>query len=70
MSAPNLMRVGTAENIFVEWQDYSGGDVQVVIRVKSHPIPSTEYTSAIVTLTSRNNFQALGRLTVNHGPVH
>lgn len=69
MSAPNLVRVGTAENIFVEWQDYSGGDVEIIIRVKSHPIPTTEYNSTRVALNRNNHFQAMGRLTVNHGPI-
>ncbi|XP_075896440.1 complement C3-like [Nelusetta ayraudi] len=65
MSAPNLMRIGTPENIFVELQDYTGGgDVQVVIRVKSHPIPTREFASATVTLNSSNHFQAMGSVTV------
>ncbi|KAM9362521.1 complement C3-like [Symphorus nematophorus] len=33
MSAPNLLRVGTAENIFVECQDCTGGDIGVIIRI-------------------------------------
>lgn len=70
MSAPNLMRVGTAENVFVEMQDYSGGDTQVTIRVKSHPTPETQYTFTMVTLNRNNNFQALGRLTVNQRLDH
>lgn len=71
MSAPNLMRIGTPENIFVELQDYTGGgDVQVAIRVKSHPIPTREFASATVTLNSNNHFQAMGSVTVNHGLFH
>lgn len=61
------MRVGTPENIFVEFQDYTGGgNVEVIIRVKSHPIPTTEYVSATVTLNSSNHFQAMGSVMVNH----
>ncbi|KAG7240759.1 hypothetical protein INR49_026531, partial [Caranx melampygus] len=29
MSAPNLLRVGTVENIFVECQDCKGGDITI-----------------------------------------
>lgn len=64
MSAPNLMRVGTAENIFVEWQDYSGSTVEVTIRVKTHPVPTREYNSTTVELNPSNHFQAMGQLTV------
>uniref|UniRef100_A0A8C9ZQH0 Anaphylatoxin-like domain-containing protein n=1 Tax=Sander lucioperca TaxID=283035 RepID=A0A8C9ZQH0_SANLU len=41
MSAPNLLRVGTAENIFVECQDCTGENIQVVINVMNHPTKST-----------------------------
>uniref|UniRef100_A0A671YLG7 Complement C3-like n=1 Tax=Sparus aurata TaxID=8175 RepID=A0A671YLG7_SPAAU len=37
MSAPNLLRVGTTENIFVECQDYTGVDIPVEIIVMNHP---------------------------------
>lgn len=69
MSAPNLMRVGTKEKIFVEWQDYSGNDVEVTIRVKSHPNPTTDYVSTTVILNRTNHFQAMGQVMVNHGPM-
>uniref|UniRef100_A0A8C9WZR1 Uncharacterized protein n=1 Tax=Sander lucioperca TaxID=283035 RepID=A0A8C9WZR1_SANLU len=63
MSAPNLLRVGTAENIFVECQDCTGGNIQVEIKVMNHPTKTTKLTSTSVTLTSARNFQELGQIT-------
>uniref|UniRef100_A0A8C9X2S2 Anaphylatoxin-like domain-containing protein n=1 Tax=Sander lucioperca TaxID=283035 RepID=A0A8C9X2S2_SANLU len=68
MSAPNLLRVGTAENIFVECQDCTGGNIQVEIKVMNHPTKTTKLTSTSVTLTSARNFQELGQITVNQIP--
>lgn len=65
MSSPNLLRVGTAENIFVECQDCSGGDIKVDINVMNHPTKTTKLASATVTLNTANEFQALGQVTVN-----
>uniref|UniRef100_A0A8D0D1B0 Complement C3-like n=1 Tax=Sander lucioperca TaxID=283035 RepID=A0A8D0D1B0_SANLU len=65
MSAPNLLRVGTAENIFVECQDCTGENILVDIRVMNHPTKSTTLASTSVTLTSARNFQELGQITVN-----
>ncbi|KAI2668069.1 hypothetical protein H4Q32_004708 [Labeo rohita] len=59
LSAPNLLRVGSSENVFVEAQDYSGGDLNVKIFVKDHPNKHTEIWSRSVTLTAGNNFQIL-----------
>uniref|UniRef100_A0A672KBF5 Complement C3-like n=1 Tax=Sinocyclocheilus grahami TaxID=75366 RepID=A0A672KBF5_SINGR len=59
LSAPNLLRVGSSENLFVEAQDYSGGNMNVKIIVKNHPKKSREILSQSVTLTSENNFQIL-----------
>ncbi|KAF1388624.1 hypothetical protein PFLUV_G00092220 [Perca fluviatilis] len=64
MSAPNLLRVGTAENIFVECQDCTGGNIPVQINVMNHPTKSTTLTSTSVTLTSERNFQELGQITI------
>ncbi|XP_028435566.1 complement C3 [Perca flavescens] len=64
MSAPNLLRVGTAENIFVECQDCTGDNIPVQINVMNHPIKSTTLTSTSVTLTSARNFQELGQITI------
>ncbi|XP_073698366.1 complement C3-like [Garra rufa] len=59
LSAPNLLRVGSSENVFVEAQDYSGGNMNVMIRVKNYPKKDTEIWSKSVTLTVNNNFQIL-----------
>uniref|UniRef100_A0A8C9WWG2 Anaphylatoxin-like domain-containing protein n=1 Tax=Sander lucioperca TaxID=283035 RepID=A0A8C9WWG2_SANLU len=67
MSAPNLLRVGTAENIFVECQDCTGGNIQVEIKVMNHPTKTTKLTSTSVTLTSARNFQELGQITIPPG---
>uniref|UniRef100_A0A8C9YTS7 Complement C3-like n=1 Tax=Sander lucioperca TaxID=283035 RepID=A0A8C9YTS7_SANLU len=67
MSAPNLLRVGTAENIFVECQDCTGENILVDIRVMNHPTKSTTLASTSVTLTSARNFQELGQITIPAG---
>ncbi|KAI2668934.1 hypothetical protein H4Q32_028733 [Labeo rohita] len=59
LSAPNLLRVGSSENVFVEAQDYSGGDLNVKIIVKNHPKKNLEILSKSVKLTTDNNFQIL-----------
>ncbi|TDH08995.1 hypothetical protein EPR50_G00103770 [Perca flavescens] len=64
MSAPNLLRVGTAENIFVECQDCTGGNIPVQIHVMNHPAKTRRLTSTSVTLTSERNFQELGQITI------
>uniref|UniRef100_A0A8C1RIA7 Complement component c3a, duplicate 6 n=1 Tax=Cyprinus carpio TaxID=7962 RepID=A0A8C1RIA7_CYPCA len=64
LSAPNLLRVGSSENVFVEAQDYSGGDLNVRIIVKNHPKKNVEILSKSVTLTAANNFQILTDMKV------
>ncbi|XP_028450258.1 complement C3-like [Perca flavescens] len=64
MSAPNLLRVGTAENIFVECQDCTGGNILVNINVMNHPYKNKKLTSTSVNLTSARNFQELGQITI------
>uniref|UniRef100_A0A671NXC1 Complement C3-like n=1 Tax=Sinocyclocheilus anshuiensis TaxID=1608454 RepID=A0A671NXC1_9TELE len=59
LSTPNLLRVGSSENLFVEAQDYSGRDLDVKIIVKNHPKKNLEILSKSVTLTADNNFQIL-----------
>ncbi|XP_067258556.1 complement C3-like [Chanodichthys erythropterus] len=59
LSAPNLLRVGSSENVFVEAQDYSGGAFDVKITVKNHPKKDKEILSKTVTLTADNNYQIL-----------
>ncbi|KAL1281261.1 hypothetical protein QQF64_000064 [Cirrhinus molitorella] len=59
LSAPNLLRVGSSENVFVEAQDYSGDNLNVKITVKNHPKKNLEIVSESVTLTAASNFQTL-----------
>uniref|UniRef100_A0A673L8Y7 Complement C3-like n=1 Tax=Sinocyclocheilus rhinocerous TaxID=307959 RepID=A0A673L8Y7_9TELE len=47
------------KNLFVEAQDYSGGDLDVKIIVKNHPKKDKEILSQSVKLTSKKNFQIL-----------
>nr|BAE45241.1 complement component C3-2 [Danio rerio] len=51
LSAPNLLRVGSSENVFVEAQDYSGGPLNVRISVKNFPAKNVEMMQKTVTLT-------------------
>ncbi|XP_076583682.1 complement C3-like [Chaetodon auriga] len=67
MSAPNLLRVGRPENIFVECQDCTGGDIMVEISVMSHPTKIKRLAVTSVTLTSANDFQGLGQITIPAG---
>ncbi|XP_061576926.1 complement C3-like [Cololabis saira] len=64
LSSPNLLRVGTAENIFVECQDCSGGNINVNIFVKNHPTRDKTLASKTVTLTSAEHFQGFGEITI------
>ncbi|XP_041788921.1 complement C3-like [Chelmon rostratus] len=64
LSAPNLLRVGTAENIFVECQGCTGGNIRVDISVVSHPTKVRRLTSTSVTLTSAKHFQEFAQITV------
>uniref|UniRef100_A0A672QEG4 Complement C3-like n=1 Tax=Sinocyclocheilus grahami TaxID=75366 RepID=A0A672QEG4_SINGR len=66
LSAPNLLRVGSSENLFVEAQDYSGGDLDVKIIVKNHPKKNLEILSKSVTLTAANNSQILTDIKVTN----
>ncbi|KAF4097396.1 hypothetical protein G5714_021404 [Onychostoma macrolepis] len=59
LSAPNLLRVGSSENVFVEAQDYSGAAIEGKIIVKTFPKKDMEILSKPVTLTADNNFQIL-----------
>ncbi|XDV16081.1 hypothetical protein PO909_015938 [Leuciscus waleckii] len=59
LSAPNLLRVGSSENVFVEAQDYSGGSFDVNITVNRYPKKDKEILSKTVTLTAENYYQIL-----------
>ncbi|KAM3622581.1 uncharacterized protein V6R79_000678 [Siganus canaliculatus] len=63
MSAPNVLRVGTAENIFVECQDCTG-ETTVNIAVLNYPRKATTLNSTSVLLTSANHFQGLGQVII------
>lgn len=65
MSAPNLLGVGTTQNIFVECQDCTdGSDLMVDISVLSYPTKSKRLVSTSVNLTSANKFQTFGQIKV------
>uniref|UniRef100_A0A3Q2DDH6 Macroglobulin domain-containing protein n=1 Tax=Cyprinodon variegatus TaxID=28743 RepID=A0A3Q2DDH6_CYPVA len=65
MSAPNLLRVGIQENIFIEIQEKaSQEDVNVTISAMNHPTKSTTFASTSVTLTKQRNFQELVKLVI------
>ncbi|XP_028257240.1 complement C3-like [Parambassis ranga] len=64
LSAPNLLRVGTTENIFVECQDCSGRDIDVHIRAMTYPNKRKELAHTTVTLYNTNSFQAFGQIAI------
>ncbi|XP_073327894.1 complement C3-like [Pagrus major] len=66
MSAPNVLRVGTVENIFVECQDCSEGD-RVEITIKNHPTKTKRLAFTSKTLTAAKNFQDLIQITIPAG---
>ncbi|XP_028998567.1 complement C3-like isoform X2 [Betta splendens] len=68
MSAPNVLRVGRMENIFVECQDCSSDDdVLVEISVMQFPTKAKRFASASVNLTKTNKFQAFGKIKIPDG---
>ncbi|XP_037546421.1 complement C3-like [Nematolebias whitei] len=68
MSAPNLLRVGTEETIFVEIQNYQeDNDLSVQIFVKNHPTKTRTLASTAVILKKANKFQEFGRITIPTG---
>ncbi|XP_075896236.1 complement C3-like [Nelusetta ayraudi] len=64
MIAPNLLRVGTPEKIFVECQDCTEANIQVEIKVMNYPTKADTLKSTTVNLNSGNKFQGLGQLTI------
>ncbi|XP_028449045.1 complement C3 [Perca flavescens] len=68
MSAPNLLRVGTPVNIFVECQDCTGdNNITVEIIVVNYPTKTKRLTSTSVTLTREKKFQDFGQITIPAG---
>uniref|UniRef100_A0A4W5Q8Z0 Anaphylatoxin-like domain-containing protein n=1 Tax=Hucho hucho TaxID=62062 RepID=A0A4W5Q8Z0_9TELE len=68
MSAPNPLRVGSLERVFVEAQDYSGVDFNVQINVKSFPAHYKLLASTSVSLNSVNKYQALIDIKIPEEP--
>uniref|UniRef100_A0A674BU31 Complement C3-like n=1 Tax=Salmo trutta TaxID=8032 RepID=A0A674BU31_SALTR len=66
MSAPNPLRVGSMERVFVEAQDYSGDDLNVKITVKNFPAKDKLLASTRVSLNLTNKYQAL--MDIVEGP--
>ncbi|XP_065130551.2 complement C3-like [Paramisgurnus dabryanus] len=70
LSAPNLLRVGSSENVFVEAQDYIGGNLNVKIVVKNYPLKNQDIVSETVTLTAENNYQLLTKIKIPDDKNH
>ncbi|KAL2086955.1 hypothetical protein ACEWY4_018014 [Coilia grayii] len=63
MSAPNLLRVGSPEKVFVEAQDYTGDPLRVKVVISSFPTKNT-IEEKTVTLTSADHFQQIVGITI------
>ncbi|XP_063066006.1 complement C3-like [Engraulis encrasicolus] len=66
MTAPNLLRVGTTERVFVEAQDYRGPSLDVFLEATSFP-GRQQVGSATVTLTSEEKFQKIANIHIAPG---
>ncbi|KAF4118191.1 hypothetical protein G5714_000242 [Onychostoma macrolepis] len=64
LSAPNILKVGSPEKVFVEAQDYSGASLNVRISVRSPKDNSREVASASATLTPAKNYQDLVEIEI------
>lgn len=69
MVAPNLLRVGTTEKVFVEAQDYTGDDIQMRISVQNYPQKTSELTFTSVILNAANNYQIVADIKVGFGQI-
>ncbi|KAM8771712.1 complement C3-like isoform 2-T2 [Acanthopagrus schlegelii] len=68
MSAPNVLRVGTPANIFVECQDCTDdSDIRVDVIVMSYPTKSKRLAFSSVNLTSAKHFQGFGQIRIPAG---
>ncbi|KAJ8362945.1 hypothetical protein SKAU_G00117760 [Synaphobranchus kaupii] len=65
LTAPNLLRVGSNENVFVEAQEYTGGSINVEIVVNDFPVKTKQIFSKSVTLNATNKFQALQEILLS-----
>ncbi|KAI4881168.1 hypothetical protein NFI96_030503 [Prochilodus magdalenae] len=64
LTAPNLLRVGAPEKVFVEAQGHTGGDLSVRIFVKNFPQKNIDLTSKTVVLDAENEYKALVDITI------
>ncbi|XP_052401152.1 complement C3-like [Carassius gibelio] len=64
LSAPNILKVGSPEKVFVEAQDYSGASLNVKISVRNPKDNNREVTSESVTLTPTKNYQDLVEIEI------
>ncbi|XP_031417935.1 complement C3-like [Clupea harengus] len=67
MSAPNLLRVGGPEKVFVEAQDYTGNAFDVTVTVKDYPRRARDLAHTTVHLSPDNDNQALAVITIQTG---
>uniref|UniRef100_A0A3P8YH62 Complement component c3a, duplicate 5 n=1 Tax=Esox lucius TaxID=8010 RepID=A0A3P8YH62_ESOLU len=67
MTAPNPLRVGCRERVFVEAKDYKKGALDVKIKVLTFPAQKILLTES-VTLNSKNKFQALKEIEIKVEP--
>ncbi|XP_076135423.1 complement C3-like [Alosa pseudoharengus] len=64
LSAPSILRVNTPEKVFVEAQDYTGGDLDVKIMVMNYPKKNVMLTITTVTLNRANQYMVLADITI------
>lgn len=65
MTAPNVLRVGTDENIFVECQGCTEGQIAVTIILWNFPSKTRELGDrSVVILNKDNEFQQFGKIKV------
>uniref|UniRef100_A0A3B5KG01 Macroglobulin domain-containing protein n=1 Tax=Takifugu rubripes TaxID=31033 RepID=A0A3B5KG01_TAKRU len=71
LAAPNAIRAGMPENIFVEVQDFSlDTNIPVEIIVMNHPTKSKRLASTAVNLNRANSHQAFGEVLVTQHYVY
>lgn len=66
MLAPQILQVGTPQNVFVEIQDYKQEEsVNVQVVAMNFPLQDTDLGKVDVKLTPENEFKALAPLNVS-----
>ncbi|XP_036419998.1 complement C3-like [Colossoma macropomum] len=67
VSAPQILRVGTTEKVFVEALNYKEEKpINVIIRVMNFPSNDKDLFSTTVTLKPEEKFQAFANVTINN----